>query len=411
MKRWFSSIFTVALRELRRALKDSGVIVFFFVVPLLYPLLYAYLYNQEVVREVPVVAVDECRSSLSREFLRKSDATPDLKIISYCSDMEEARELIRTHKAYGLIHIPGEFSERIADGLQATVNLYSDMSGLLYYKAILSGCTHVSLSMNRDIKMARLSGMSDVEKESMVQPIDYEYVPMFNPQNGFCSFIIPAVLVVVIQQTLVLGICLLVGTETERRRKGETFLGIDNEDPMAVLLGKGLCYFLIYSFICIYTLCIVPMLFHLPQLWQADDMLLFAVPLLLSCIFFALTLSYFVRDRESCFLLFVFVSVPLLFISGISWPASNIPAFWKHLSHLFPSTFGINGFIRLSSMGATLSDIRREYLCLWIQAGAYFLLSLLIFIRKNRSDDMPGIGYIRDREVELRERLRSRWRV
>ena len=408
MKKFIGSIFEVALRELKKAFTDVGALVFFFIVPMGYPLLYAYLYSNEVVHEVPVVAVDECRSSLSREFLRKSDATADLKIISYCSDMEEARELIRKHKAYGLIHVPKEFSKEVAAGRQSTVNLYCDMSGMLYYKALLSGCTKVSLSMNKDIKMARLSGRSNAEKENTVQPISYEYVAMANPQNGFCSFIIPAVLIVVIQQTLVLGISMLAGTETERRRRGVIFLSSHYENPMAVLLGKGLCYFLIYAFVGLYVLCLVPLMFDLPQLWQPMDLVLFMVPLLLSCIFFAITVSYFVRDRESCFLLFVFASVPILFMSGISWPSSAIPGFWRGLSYCFPSTFGINGFVRLSGMAASLVDVKREYVCLWIQSGAYFLVSMLIYIRMYRFYDIPGAKYLRDKRAEVRERIRAR---
>ena len=96
---WVKDMLDVAGKELRDTISDVGVLVFFVIVPLLYPLLYAYLYSREVVHEVPVVVVDECRSATSREFLRKSDATPDLKIISYCADMEEARNLMHRHKA------------------------------------------------------------------------------------------------------------------------------------------------------------------------------------------------------------------------------------------------------------------------------------------------------------------------
>ena len=103
---WVKDLLDVCGKELRKTVSDVGVLVFFIVVPLLYPLLYAYLYGRETVREVPVVAVDDCRSTTSREFLRKSDATPDLKIISYCADMEEARNVVHNHKAYGIIQIP-----------------------------------------------------------------------------------------------------------------------------------------------------------------------------------------------------------------------------------------------------------------------------------------------------------------
>ena len=403
---WVKDLLDVCGKELRKTVSDVGVLVFFIIVPLLYPLLYAYLYGREVVREVPVVVVDECRSTTSREFVRKSDATPDLKVISYCADMEEARNLIHRHKAYGVIHIPAEFESTLAEGRQATINLYCDMSGLLYYKALLSGCTMVSLDMNRDIQMARLSGMSDREKEVMTMPIENEYVTMFNPANGFQAFLIPAVLILVLQQTLVLGVSMLAGTENERRRSGELVLGSEYDNPVVVLAGKGLAYLLVYGFTATYVLCFVPWLFHMPQLWQLPTLVAFIIPFLLSCIFFAISISFFVRDRESCFLLFVFVSVPLIFMSGISWPTSNMPAFWKVLAQFFPSTHGVNGFARINTAGALLQDVRNESISLWVLTGVYFMLSLFIYERMYRSDKMPGAEFVLNMRTRVRRDIR-----
>lgn len=394
-------------KELRKTVSDVGVLVFFIVVPLLYPLLYAYLYGRETVREVPVVAVDDCRSTTSREFLRKCDATPDLKIISYCADMEEARNVIHNHKAYGIIQIPRELDKTLADGHQATINLYCDMSGLLYYKAMLSGCTMVSLDMNRDIQMVRLSGMSDHEKEVMTMPIENEYVTMFNPANGFQTFLIPAVLILVLQQTLVLGVAMMAGTENERRRKGELILGDEYSNPITVLGGKALAYLLVYGFTATYVLCVVPWLFNMPQLWQLPTLVAFIVPFLLASIFFAISISFFVRDRESCFLLFVFVSVPLIFMSGISWPTSNMPTFWKIFAQIFPSTHAVNGFAKISTTGALLQDVRYESIALWILTAVYFMTSLFIYERLYRSDKMPGVEFVIAMRTRMRKELRE----
>ena len=370
------NLLSICGHEIRHSLADSGVLVFFLIVPLLYPLLYAYLYGQEVVREVPVVVVDECRSSLSREFLRKSDATPDLHIISYCTDMEEARELMRRHKAYGLIHIPAEFSKTIDDGRQATVNLYCDMSGLLYYKALLSGCTMVSLDMNRDIQIQRLGGLTDSEMEVQTMPIENEYVTMFNPANGFQGFIIPAILILIVQQTMVLGISMTSGTEYEQRKRGKLVLGDEYRNPVTVFLGKSLAYMIVYMVVTLYLLVFIPYLFHMPQLAHYDTLLAFMLPFLLACISMSMLLSYFVRDRESSFLLFVFMSVPLIFMSGISWPVSNMPKVWYGLSQIFPSTHGVNAYCRIIGDGAILRDIMHEYTLLWFLAAAYFILAL-----------------------------------
>ena len=98
-----------------------------------------------------------------------------------------------------------------------------------------------------------------------------------------------------------------------------------------------------------------------------------------ACIFFAMTASIAIRNRETCMLLFVFTSVPLLFLSGISWPGAAMPAFWKYFSYIFPSTFGINGYVRINSMGATLNEVSFEYQALWIQTGFYFITTCLVY--------------------------------
>lgn len=59
-----------------------------------------------------------------------------------------------------------------------------------------------------------------------------------------------------------------------------------------------------------------------------------------------------------------------------------MPEFWKYVSYLFPSTFGMNGYVRITSMGASLNDIRTEYMALWIQAGVYFLLACWFYCRQ-----------------------------
>ena len=386
---FIKNVINVWNAETRKFIVDDGVLVFFLIVPFLYPLLYMYLYSREVVREVPAVVVDDSHSALSREFIRNVDASPDIQIIDHCSDIESAKLQIKNHNAYGVIWIPADFNKDIAEGRQTQVSIYADMSGLLYYKSLLSACTEVSLDMNKEIKAVRLSGLSDREKEVAVQPIDYDYVPMFNSQNGFSTFLLPAVLMLLLQQTLVLGITMMAGTERERRRRKNLRLTEEYGSPIDVLTGKGLAYFIFYCLISFYVLCIVPKLFGFNQLWNFFDLAMFVIPFLLASVFFAISLSTFVNDRESCFLLFVFISVPLLFISGISWPACSIPTFWKYVSYIFPSTFGINGFVRMTNSGALLPDVKTEYIALWVQTGVYFMTALLLYIKLYRSESTP----------------------
>ena len=169
--KWLRNSIEVWIYEMKCALLDEGVIVFFLVVPFLYPLLYAYLYSNENVREVPTVVIDNCNSQLSREFLRRADATSDIMIVGHCADMEEGKELIHKREAYCMVYIPKDFEKDLAEMRQTTVQLYADMSGILYYKAVLSGCTEVSLDMNKEIKAARLPGATDEQISTFQYPI------------------------------------------------------------------------------------------------------------------------------------------------------------------------------------------------------------------------------------------------
>lgn len=373
-------LFYIWKQEFRTTFRDQGVLIFFVLVPLVYPLIYSFIYTNETIREVPTVVVDNSRSSLSREYLRKVDASPETSIVAHCADMEEAKLMLKDRKAYGIIYIPAHFSDDIARGKQTQVSIFCDMSGLLYYKALLTANTNVSLAMNADIKMKRSGNTTARQDEITAYPIEYEDVAIFNPTNGFAAFLIPAVLILIIQQTLLLGIGLSAGTAREQNRfKDLVPINRHYNGTLRIVMGKGLSYFMVYSLVAVYILCVVPRLFSLNQIAIPGVLTLFALPYLAACIFFAMTASIAIRNRETCMLLFVFTSVPLLFLSGISWPGAAMPEFWRYFSYIFPSTFGINGYVRINSMGATLNEVSFEYQALWIQTGIYFLTTCLVY--------------------------------
>lgn len=377
------NIFQIWYREIGNIFRDKGIMIFILFVPLAYPLLYSYVYTNEVVREVPVAVVDESHSELSRELLRKMDASPDMKIVAYCDNLSAAQEMIRRQEVYGIVRIPSDFTRELWKGNQAPIGLYCDMSSMLYYKALLLTATNVSLEVNKDIKVNHyLPSITDRQAETTRMPIDYDYVPLYNPQSGFAAFLIPPVLMLIIQQTLLLGIGMSTGNSREHHMGSVIPFHPWYKNPVHIVIGKALPYFMLYIILGVYMFAVVTRLFTLPQLGHYTTFIAFLVPFVLACIFLAMVLSSFIYRREDSILLLVFLSVPMLFLSGLSWPASDMPAFWKYFSYLFPSTFGMNGYVRITSSGARLSDISSEYIALWIQAGVYFLLACWFYRRQ-----------------------------
>ena len=367
-------------QELKQVLRDEGVLMFCILVPLAYPLLYSWVYNNETVHEVPVVVVDMSHSHQSRQFVRMCDASPDVQVVSYATDLDEAKSLVSRQVAKGIYYIPEDFATKLNRMEQSTISVYCDMALMLTYKAIYQTAMTVSTKMGAMMQVALAGNYTAREDVITVSPLEVEEVPMFNPQGGYGTSILPAVLMLIIQQTLALGIGLAAGTSRERNPYGDlvpvhpAYSGI-----YRIVGGKALCYLMVYAVMGAYLVMAVPKMFSFLQIASWQSLLALMVPYLLACIFFGMTVSCLVRYRENVILLMVFISLPLLFLTGVSWPQSSIPGVWQGVAWLFPSTFGVRAYMRLNSMGASVGDVALELRCLWIQVAAYFGMACLVY--------------------------------
>ena len=365
--------------ELQRIFRDPGVVVIFIVATLAYPLIYKALYWNEQINDVPVAVVDLSNSPQSREFLHRWNASPDIKLTHSCTSMAEAEQLLRDQKVHGIIYFPRDFAKQLADPLgQAHISLFCDMSSFLYMKAIYLSCNQVMLESMRNIQIDRYEQMG-MDKEfawSLVQDAPYHETALFTPTGGYGSFLIPAVLVLILHQTLFFGICMLGGTAREENEESYTFTS---------LIGRAGACFLTYFGLAAILLGFFPRLFGIPHIGAIEDILLLIVPYLLAVIFFSLCVSVFIRNRESGLVLLISTSLIFLFMAGISWPKEMIPDAWRYLSYFIPYTWGAHAFIHVNSMGATLSQVTREFIALWVLTGAYGVMACVLFyIRKER---------------------------
>lgn len=376
---FINDVCSIWVGNLRDIMKDEGLLIFIVLLPLAYPLLYSWIYNNEVVREVPVAVVDNSHSGASRNFIGMMDASPDVRVAYMCGSMEEARNLVGRQEVYGIVFVPEDFATRLNRMEQSTVSVYCNMAIMLAYKAIFQTATVVSAEMNAGVQIRLSANHTGREDEVMARPLEFEEVPIFNSTGGYGNFILPGVLVLIIQQVLLLGIGMSNGTMYEKGQSGYiAAYMVRRLGLLRIMIGRTLCFFVLFAVVAAYVLLAVPRMFGFVQILHAGDFALFVVPYLLACIFFASTVSYFVRQRENVMLLVVFTSLPLLFLSGVSWPQSNIPEGWSVFSCIFPSTFGIRAFVKMNTMGAEFADIRPEYMALWVQAAFYLATSCVV---------------------------------
>ena len=381
IKEHFADILYIWRHEMVKVVKDEGVLMFLVIVPLGYPLLYSWIYKNETIHEVPVVVVDQSHSALSRQFIHDCDASQDVDVKYYAEDLDEARSLISRQIVKGIYFIPSDFGTAISRGEQGTISVYCDMSLMLAYKAVYQTAMVEAARLGAGINIKKAGNYTNREDVITAQPLAVDEVAMFNPSGGYGSCVLPAVLMVILQQALALGIGMAAGTSRERHKNGQL---IPDDDPhynnsYRIVWGKALCYGMIGAVAAAWLSMAVPRMFSFPQLADGWTLLCMLLPYTIASIFFGMTVSCLVRYRENVMLIMVFVSLPLLFLTGVSWPQSSIPGAWQGVSWLFPSTFGARAFIRINSMGASFEQVLTEIRILWIQAAAYLGMACLVY--------------------------------
>lgn len=395
---WIASVLRVTANEFRLVFKDMGVLLFFFFLPLIYPVIYTLIYNPEVPHDIPVAVVDNCRSSQSRELVRHIDATSEIKIIGYASSLEEARRWKNEKACYGILEIPEDYSHKLGRGEQATVPFYSDMSLLLRYRSFMSALTDVQLATGSEIRSELINEAGLAGQGMGGSPIENQSLMLGDTEQGFASFVIPGIVILILQQSLVLGITMLAGTSADRRRRNRGYDPEQVDAPVsATVLGKTFCYMFIYMPLVLYIIHVIPVIFHLPHIGDLWECFIFVLPMIVASVFFGMTVSILVKEREMSLMVVVFTSIVFLFLSGLTWPRYAMNDLWYWLGNTVPAIWGVEGFIRMNSNGASLAVNSTPYTAMWILAAIYFVTACLVEWYHRRAGAKESERYLQSR--------------
>ena len=369
-------MFRVYCHEFSLVIHDAGIILFFTFLPLVYPVIYSLIYNPELAKEVPMVVVDNDRTPRSRELVRRLDACDQVWVKGYAADLPEARSALDGKDVFSILEIPSGFDRKIGRSETAPAVLYADMTLLLRYRGTLVAATNVMQEMGAEIQTEKLDLVAPLAETITgggdLLPI--HNVNMGNIRGGFDTFIMPAVLVLILHQCIVLAVGMAGGAKRESPR----VVGYNPDNLMHSVLGtmvaQMLCYMTILALPILFTMHYVPLIFRFPMqglLWQE---LCFLLPMFLACFGIGFTFQAFVTERESVFVSWVVTSLLFLLLSGAIWPLYDMPAVWRALSSVCPSTWGVEGFIKMETNGARLWQVSGPYINLWILAVVWWVI-------------------------------------
>lgn len=353
--------------ELREILRDRAVMVVLLGGSVFYALFYPLPYQAQVATGLPVAVMDHDRSALSRQLVRWVDATEALSVVSRGEDELAAREAASRNELAGLLVIPEGFERTVLRGEPARVGVMGNAAYMVFYSQVAATMGEAVLEFNAAIIERRLlsAGRPAQTAEALAQPIVVDLHELFNPDGGYANYVVPAVLVLILQQTFLIGICMV---QVGRRERGESPVGV------SITLARASVYLLLQFSLLVFYLVVVYELFGFPRLGTVTGAMLALLPTFLAVVFLGFALGQCFRSRETALQVMMLLSVPALFLAGFAWPAEVMPDVLLALGSLLPSTGGIDAFVRVYQMGASMEEIRWTWWGAWALAGGYGML-------------------------------------
>ena len=384
---------SVMRNEFRTIFTDAGVVLILVLALIIYATVYSMAYGAQVLRNVPIGVVDECRTPTSRSLAATFNAGPNTYVAYNPTNMEEAKDLFFKRKIYGVVYIPQDYEKQLLGGSSAAVSLYVDASYFLMYRQVFQELVTGIGQTGAMVQFQRLiaKGADIPQATAATQPVIYQSHNLFIPYLGYGSFIMPAIIIVIIQQTLLIGIGMIGGTWREFGLYRKLIpANCKRMYTLPIVLGKALVYISIYAVTLLYIMTVHYKLFHYPSNGSTEAVVGLLVPYLLACIMLGIAISTLFRYREQSLLLLFWTSIPILLLSGASFPREAIPEWLYTLGQVFPSSSGVNAFIRIRTMGASLRDVMPELRILWAQVFVYGGLACIgihVILTRQKQDE------------------------
>lgn len=359
---------------------DKAVISTFFTVAFVILIVYTYIYSNEVIHEVPVAIVNQDNSKASRDYISMLDASDGIKSISTYSDLQQAKTDYFAKKVMGIVIIPKDFGKDIRRGRQTTITTFADASNMIFYKKVLVDVSVTTGYFNAGIviKKEMAKGNSIAMATQNYSPIQTISTSLFNASSGYATYIIPMLTALIVQLVLLMGIGIINGSRREDNLLNKNFPRLHHKGgAIPVLLGKAFLYSLIFAVILPLQIGIVYTIFSIPIRSSLILIYMFSVPYLFSVVFLGIAISSFFKRREDSIVFLVLLSVPSLMLSGLSFPIEGFSNFYQQLAKLIPSTPGMNGFVKLTQMEASFSEVLSDWNHLWLLALIYFWIAVI----------------------------------
>ena len=379
-------IFDILKRELRNVSKDSSLFLILLLAPILYAFMYGSIYLNKGEEKVKLALIDNDGTAISRTLTEQFDSTPMIEIIP-SSDINDAQEKMYQGEVQGYFYIQPGFEKDILSQKQTNVNLVLNASRFLPSSDLLSTVTKVCLTVGAGVRKTYFNkqGMGEDESMKMTNPINMDYRPLYNSGMTYGAFLLPGLLAIILQQTLLIGVAAAFTSEREENKLLNLYQ-VSKQSISKMIFGKSLLYFFAFMIFGLFFSIVNFSVFGVEIRGSYLDLAVISALFIATIIVFGMLIGSFFKTKLFAFQVLVFSSYPIFLITGYSMPYQALPKFVQMLSDTLPTSPFLKTYISIVQSGGSLADNLNSVIhlvILWIFFEFLLILRIKYLIKSN----------------------------
>jgi ABC-2 type transport system permease protein len=334
-------ISAVMVKEVRQLARDRLTFGMIVGIPLMQMLLFGYAINFDV-RSLRAAVLDDAGTSLSRRFIADLQSSGVVEFAAPSSGIGELRRRMSAGEISVGVYLPPDFERRVIDGSRPAAQLLVDGSEPMV-DSVARGLASVPLP-RRDGVYGRPAPALEVLTE-------------YNPERRTAVQIVPALIGLILNMTMVIFTAAAIVRERER---GNLELLIATPiRSWELMTGKLLPYVAIGLVQTTLILTVGSLLFDVPVNGSLLDLYLAALLFIAATLTLGLVISTLARTQFQAFQLAFFTMLPSILLSGFMFPFDGMPKAAQWLAQLLPLTHFTDMVRGIVLRGAPITDLFR----------------------------------------------------
>lgn len=375
----FRQIKSLFIRELTILSTNMPLLLLLFIAPVAYSFLYTSIFAKKIERDVPICIIDNDHSDHSRKLIRQLDAHEMIMITEEPASSYTIKETIQSFRYMAVLTIPEGFEKKLLSMQQAKISVVVNSTRFLISNDVMKGINDVVGNFNESIliKIFQKKGISSENAKALMRPITLNSKSLYNTTESYGDFIIIALLILILQQSLLIISAASFTHEIETHSIRDLFHKISGS-PFLFFAGKMGLYFIIF---CLYTVFFTSFHFYIYKIPFTGSIFAFSIltiMLFITIMAIGALIGSFFPTKFSVLIVTVFSSYPVFLLSGYSWPIQAFPDFLKIIAKITPQTHYFTGFTCITQQGGAITDIIPQLLSIGI---AMLVCSCLFMIR------------------------------